>query len=206
MAVAARFALVIGLGFHHHTPAMVTSGEPAHQQAAHQLGRHLLGGTLEEGQRQRLFSSGGDGTTHGAMMLAPGAIGMGAPDPALITIPVSIGELIDKITILEIKAERLGGAGKTNVERELALLNATLAASGLAIDPALLGALKAVNLELWRIEDEIREQERRQDFGDAFIALARAVYVTNDRRAALKRQLNERHGSALIEEKSYRPY
>ncbi|MCP9916529.1 DUF6165 family protein [Cyanobium sp. ATX 6F1] len=131
---------------------------------------------------------------------------MGAPDPALITIPVSIGELIDKITILEIKAERLGGAGKTNVERELALLNATLAASGLAIDPALLGALKAVNLELWRIEDEIREQERRQDFGDAFIALARAVYVTNDRRAALKRQLNERHGSALIEEKSYRPY
>jgi hypothetical protein len=140
------------------------------------------------------------------MMLGPEAAGMGAPDPALITIPVSIGELIDKITILEIKAERLDGAGKTNVERELTLLNATLAASGLAIDPQLHGALKALNLELWTIEDDIREQERRQDFNATFIALARAVYVTNDRRAALKRQLNLRHGSALIEEKSYRPY
>jgi hypothetical protein len=95
------------------------------------------------------------------MMLGPEAAGMGAPDPGLITIPVSIGELIDKITILEIKAERLDGVGKTNVERELALLNATLADSGLAIDAQLQVALKAVNLEHWTIEDDIREQERR---------------------------------------------
>ncbi|MCP9849673.1 hypothetical protein KBY88_07590 [Cyanobium sp. Morenito 9A2] len=131
---------------------------------------------------------------------------MGAVDPALITIPVSVGELIDKITILEIKVERLEGTAQANVRRELALLNSSLVDSGLAIDAALREALKAVNLKLWAIEDNIREQERRQEFGAAFIALARSVYVTNDRRAVLKRQLNERHGSALGEEKSYRPY
>jgi hypothetical protein len=123
-----------------------------------------------------------------------------------LRVPVSLGELIDKITILEIKAQRLEGPAVANVRRELELLNAVLADADLSPDPALVEQLREVNRSLWTIEDEIREQERRGDFGPAFIALARAVYRTNDHRAALKRSLNERHGSALIEEKSYSDY
>jgi Family of unknown function (DUF6165) len=123
-----------------------------------------------------------------------------------LRVPVSLGELLDKITILEIKAERLEGPAVANVRKELELLNAVLADADLSPDPALVEQLREVNRSLWTIEDEIREQERRGDFGPAFISLARAVYRTNDRRAGLKRSLNERHGSALIEEKSYSDY
>lgn len=127
-----------------------------------------------------------------------------------IQIPVSYGELIDKITILEIKQARITDPGKRrNVSHELALLQAaweaSAAAQGVAIDD-LRVALKAVNEALWDIEDDIRDKERAQAFDAGFIALARAVYRQNDRRAALKREINLRLGSALVEEKSYADY
>ncbi|MFZ5532273.1 MAG: DUF6165 family protein [Pseudomonadota bacterium] len=127
-----------------------------------------------------------------------------------IQIPVSYGELIDKITILEIKQARITDPVKRrNVSHELTLLQAAWdasdAARGGAIDD-LRVALKAVNEALWDIEDDIRDKERAQAFDAAFIALARAVYHQNDRRAALKREINLRLGSAIVEEKSYADY
>jgi hypothetical protein len=119
--------------------------------------------------------------------------------------PVSWGELIDKVTILEIKAARLTGeAALANVRRELAALTALEAeVVGDARVAALKAALAEVNAALWEIEDAIREKEAAADFGADFIALARAVYRQNDRRAALKREINEVTGSDLVEEKSY---
>jgi 3-methyladenine DNA glycosylase/8-oxoguanine DNA glycosylase len=124
-------------------------------------------------------------------------------------VPVSWGEVIDKITILEIKRERLTGqAALANVRRELDLL------SGVARDPLartrgladLKAQLQAVNQALWAIEDDIREKEARQEFDDGFIALARSVYRRNDERAAIKRRINDLLGSEIVEEKSYRSY
>ena len=123
-----------------------------------------------------------------------------------LRIPVSIGELVDKITILEIKLEQLRGDALDHVQRELGLLREVLAAAELAIDPQLWRELAAINRSLWRIEDDIRELERLGSFGDAFIALARSVYRSNDRRAQLKRLINEQHGSLIVEEKGYAPY
>jgi tetratricopeptide (TPR) repeat protein len=123
-----------------------------------------------------------------------------------ILAPVSLGELVDKITILQIKEERLGGDALANVRQELAALRRILAGVKLAIDPELVDALRQTNERLWRIEDDIREQERRQDFGARFVELARSVYQENDRRSALKRRINTSYGSALIEEKSYAAY
>lgn len=126
-----------------------------------------------------------------------------------VTIEIAPGELIDKITILEIKSERIKDTDKkANVRIELDTLNASRDAS-VSASPELdrlTGALKGVNEELWLIEDDIRDCERAANFGSDFIALARAVYKTNDRRAALKREINELLGSRLIEEKSYQPY
>ncbi len=119
------------------------------------------------------------------------------------------GELIDKITILEIKSEQITDAAKRHhVGTELAVL--VEARDHAMPDSAeltrLAAELKAVNETLWRIEDAIRLCERDEDFGPRFIALARSVYHTNDRRAAVKRQVNELLGSRLIEEKSYATY
>ena len=123
-----------------------------------------------------------------------------------IEAPIATGELIDKITILQIKSERITDAAKlANVAVELALLNQRRAAA-LAADAAVAALetrLKSVNERLWELEDEIRECERRQDFGPGFVAAARSIYHTNDQRAALKRELNLATGSSLIEEKSY---
>jgi Family of unknown function (DUF6165) len=122
---------------------------------------------------------------------------------------VSWGELIDKYTILAIKQERLTEASKLrNVQNELESLGpARTQAYALAPDLGdLEEKLKAVNSALWVIEDDIRDCERARDFGEAFIALARSVYRQNDLRAALKRQINERLGSKLVEEKSYQSY
>jgi hypothetical protein len=123
-------------------------------------------------------------------------------------VPVSWGELLDKITILQIKQERLDDdAKRANVAAELAALT-TVAGAALA-DAALaapLAALKAVNESLWVIEDRLRDKEAAGRFDADFIELARAVYFTNDRRAALKRDINRLLNSALVEEKSYRPY
>jgi hypothetical protein len=121
-------------------------------------------------------------------------------------IPASIGEVVDKITILELKAARLSGERLANVERERELLVGCLEAAGLAIAEDLIAELRRINAQLWTIEDDIRDLEARRDFGEAFIALARAVYVTNDARAAVKRRINELHGSALVEEKLYADY
>jgi hypothetical protein len=119
--------------------------------------------------------------------------------------PISWGELIDKLTILELKAARLSDpAALANVRRELAALAPLEAAAGAdARLPALRAALMGVNAALWDIEDRIREREAAADFGAAFVELARAVYRQNDRRAALKRQISLALGSDLIEEKSY---
>lgn len=126
-----------------------------------------------------------------------------------IQIPISYGELIDKITILEIKFARIGDAAKrANVERELAVLTAAWRSAG--VDPARIedarAQLKTINERLWDIEDAIREKEAAKTFDDAFTELARSVYLTNDERAALKRVINEQLGSDLVEEKSYQAY
>ncbi|MGB6604248.1 MAG: DUF6165 family protein [Steroidobacteraceae bacterium] len=126
-----------------------------------------------------------------------------------VLIPVSPGELLDKITILRIKAVRILDAAKlANVKRELALLEqAWSAAGGGGQDVSQHErALEHVNEQLWDIEDRIRDKEARQTFDREFIELARAVYVSNDERAAIKKRINELLGSRIIEEKSYKPY
>ncbi len=126
-----------------------------------------------------------------------------------VLVPVSWGEVIDKITILEIKAERLSDAAKlANVTKELNELAAVREREfpGHAALAALAAELKAINEKLWVIEDDIRDCERAKDFGAKFVELARAVYFTNDERAAVKRKVNDLLGSALVEEKSYAPY
>ena len=126
-----------------------------------------------------------------------------------IRIEVSPGELIDKITILEIKHERISDdAKRSNVQIELQIL-ADVRSATLPEDPELdrLAAdLKSINEALWEIEDDIRDCERVGDFGPRFIELARSVYRTNDRRAELKRAINTHLGSKLVEEKSYTQY
>jgi len=128
---------------------------------------------------------------------------------AELMVPISPGELIDKITILEIKSQRMTDATKLhNVRTELALLTDTWRASPFAATDirAEWDALREVNSKLWDIEDRIRDQERDGNFDDVFIELARAVYVTNDERAALKKAINTKLGSTLVEEKSYADY
>jgi hypothetical protein len=130
--------------------------------------------------------------------------------PATPQAPVSWGELIDKITILEIKAERLSTVeARANAAKELALLRGI---AGPVLDEAhpeiaiLAAQLKTVNETLWDIEDRIRDHERASLFDQAFIDLARSVYQRNDERGRVKREINLALGSGLVEEKSYRPY
>ena len=126
-----------------------------------------------------------------------------------IAVPISPGELLDKITILRIKSARMQDAAKlVNVRHELQLLEQTWR----AVLPAGIDvrseeqALEAVNAKLWDVEDLLRDQEAEKRFDAKFIELARAVYFTNDERAAIKKRINVKLGSALVEEKSYRPY
>jgi hypothetical protein len=124
----------------------------------------------------------------------------------LVRVPVSVGELLDKISILRIKTERIDDPAKVaNVRRELEALDAEVAAMDVDRDlvEGFLTELEAINGELWVIEDDIRACEARQDFGEEFIRLARAVYRTNDVRAKIKKRANEATGSELTEEKSY---
>ena len=124
-------------------------------------------------------------------------------------VEVSLGELLDKITILQIKRERIADAAKNaNVVAELETLQQSVR-ENVELDDAVraeMRLLRSINEELWKIEDDIRECERQSNFGDQFVALARAVYFTNDRRAAAKRRINELSGSRLVEEKSYAAY
>jgi uncharacterized protein DUF6165 len=126
-----------------------------------------------------------------------------------IRVPVSAGEVIDKITILEVKSERMSDAIKlANVTKELDLLNKTWEENRPATPDieTQKGELKKINERLWEIEDEIRLLEGKRDFGDKFVELARAVYVTNDVRAEIKKSINDALGSELTEEKSYADY
>ncbi len=128
---------------------------------------------------------------------------------ATLSVEISPGELIDKITILEIKLERIGDESKLeNVRIEYDTLSGV---RDQAIEPTeelegLTRELKSINETLWQIEDDIRDCERAGDFGVAFVKLARAVYVTNDSRMAVKRRINDCLGSRLVEEKSYAAY
>jgi len=126
-----------------------------------------------------------------------------------ILVPVSPGELCDKLTILSIKAARISDAAKlANVRLELQLLGAIWRDSGCEARcaPADVQALQQVNQRLWDIEDRIRDKEAAASFDAEFIALARAVYIANDERAAIKRRINLALGSRIVEEKAYRPY
>jgi hypothetical protein len=128
---------------------------------------------------------------------------------AALLIEVPAGELIDKITILEIKSRKIADPAKlAHISRELEHLCSVRDSALTPSDrlDALVNELQEVNLELWQIEDDIRHCERRQDFGPGFIGLARAVYHKNDRRADLKRSINELTGSRLVEEKFYAFY
>jgi hypothetical protein len=126
-----------------------------------------------------------------------------------LMVEISPGELIDKITILEIKLERIADSAKRrNIEHEYQLLSKALT-SAIQEDgklSALKAELREVNAIIWEVEDDIRDHERRQDFGPEFVELARAVYHNNDRRAEIKRAINALLRSALVEEKSYTPY
>ncbi len=126
-----------------------------------------------------------------------------------ILIPISPGELLDKITILQIKAERIDDPAKVaNVKTELDMLEKVWSEnvdSDATID-ALTVELKSINEKLWEIEDDIRDEERNKRFGERFIELARAVYVTNDERADAKKRVNLHLNSNIVEEKSYQDY
>jgi hypothetical protein len=126
-----------------------------------------------------------------------------------IRVPISPGELLDKITILRIKSARMNDPDKlANVRRELQALEETWGLTDYArVDiKADVNALLQVNERLWVIEDDIRDKERAQAFDADFIRLARAVYVENDERAAIKRRINSKLGSSIVEEKSYAEY
>lgn len=126
-----------------------------------------------------------------------------------IKVDLSVGEFLDKVTILEIKKERIKDPAKLdNVNKELNLLqeiwrNSEFADADIADE---MTRLKKINEKLWEIEDDIRDKERARSFDDKFIELARAVYYSNDERAAIKKELNLKLGSDLVEEKSYSDY
>lgn len=126
-----------------------------------------------------------------------------------LTAEISVGEFLDKITILEIKSERITDPEKLrNIRHELDVLLRTWAASPYSAEDlaAEIAELKRINETLWEIEDDIRIKEAAGEFDEDFIQLARSVYITNDERAAVKRRINVKVGSNLIEEKSYADY
>ena len=126
-----------------------------------------------------------------------------------LQVPVSVGEVLDKITILQIKLAHISDAAKrVNVQNELDALLPLVAGDAFTTEQmqGLMAELKSINEALWDIEDDIREKEAAKSFDAEFIRLARAVYVTNDKRAKIKKQINLATGSALVEEKSYESY
>ena len=123
-----------------------------------------------------------------------------------ILAPISIGELIDKITILEIKQIYMTGIKLKNINKEMKLLKNILQDKKLEINIDLIKNLKKVNKKLWEIEDNIRIKESNQEFDEEFIKLARSVYIENDKRASIKKEINQKYNSDLVEEKSYKNY
>lgn len=131
---------------------------------------------------------------------------MDFPYLAVMKIEVSNGEIIDKLTILEIKLENISDPGKmANIRKEYSTL-LPVAGSIIDLNDHLVNELREINQKLWNIEDLIREKESKVDFGPEFIELARSVYINNDERARIKREINRNTGSKLVEEKSYQDY
>jgi tetratricopeptide (TPR) repeat protein len=142
-----------------------------------------------------------------ATQAAPAATPPSKPETIQdIQAPISLGELIDKITILQIKTQHLQYTALENVKKELEALETTLKNLQLNIDTTLIQRLKEVNQDLWQTEDAIRDEERQESFGETFIHLARSVYRQNDRRAAIKKEINTTYRSPFVEEKSYQAY
>ena len=123
-----------------------------------------------------------------------------------ILAPISIGELIDKITILEIKQIYMTGIKLKNIKKEMKLLKKILQDENLEINIDLIKNLKNINKKLWEIEENIRIKESKQEFDEEFIKLARSVYIENDKRASIKKEINQKYNSNLVEEKSYKNY
>ena len=123
-----------------------------------------------------------------------------------ILAPISIGELIDKITILEIKQIYMTGIKLKNINKEMKLLKNILQDKNLEINIDLIKNLKKINKKLWEIEDNIRIKESKQEFDEEFVKLARSVYIENDKRASIKKEINQKYNSDLVEEKSYKNY
>ena len=124
----------------------------------------------------------------------------------IINVPISVGELIDKITILEIKKDKLKNLKLKNILKELSFLRAVLEKNSIFIPDEIFFQLKSINLKLWDIEDKIRIKEKNKEFDNEFIELARSVYLNNDRRSETKKELNIMFNSEIIEEKSYEKY
>jgi len=124
-----------------------------------------------------------------------------------LKIDISLGEVVDKITILSIKLNKIENDKKLkNIRKEYDLLFNSLENSGIEVDSASFTKLETINLKLWEIEDKIRIKEAKKEFDDEFIQLARNVYINNDKRSAVKREINIKYGSNIIEEKEYVSY
>ena len=124
----------------------------------------------------------------------------------IINVPISIGELVDKITILEIKKNKLQNSKLENVLKELSFLRKLMEKHQIEITDDLFTQLKEINLTLWNIEDQIRIKEKNKEFDNIFIELARSVYFKNDKRAEIKKRINQLSNSEITEEKSYAEY
>ena len=124
----------------------------------------------------------------------------------IINAPISIGELIDKITILEIKKNKLQNSKLENVLKELSFLRKLMKKNQIEITDDLFNQLKEINLTLWNIEDQIRIKEKNKEFDNIFIELARSVYFTNDKRSEIKKNINRSSNSEITEEKFYADY
>jgi len=124
-----------------------------------------------------------------------------------LKIDISIGEVVDKFTILSIKLNKIENDKKLkNIRKEYDILFNSLENSGIEVDSASFAKLETINLKLWEIEDKIRKKEANKEFDDEFIQLARNVYINNDKRSAAKREINITYGSNIIEEKEYVSY
>ena len=124
----------------------------------------------------------------------------------IINVPISVGELIDKVSILEIKKDKLKNLKLKNILKELSFLREVIEKNSIFIPDEIYFQLKSINLKLWDIEDKIRIKEKNKEFDNEFIELARSVYLNNDRRSETKKELNIMFNSEIIEEKSYEKY
>jgi len=126
--------------------------------------------------------------------------------PVQVQVPISLGELVDKISILEIKKQMISDPHKLeNINQELDLLDSVLKDTRCDVVKEK-QLLKSINTKLWHIEDSLRQKEKNQEFDDKFVDLARQVYITNDERFRIKSKINSKYGSVIVEEKSYEQY